>query len=84
MRTTVNIDDQLLRELKIIAAREDRTIGSVLEDALRAHLESEAARPRVREPWPTFVPSKPGLRPGVDLEDRHAIMDLLDGIEPSH
>jgi hypothetical protein len=84
VRTTVNIDDQLLRELKITAAREDRTIGSVLDDALRAHLESDAVRPRVRKPWPTFVPSRPGLRPGVDLEDRHAIMDLLDGIEPSH
>ena len=81
MRTTVTIDDELLGRVKQLAARSHRSIGSVLEDALRAHLDSDAARPTRRQPWPTVVASRPGLRPGVDLKDRHATMDLLDGIE---
>jgi hypothetical protein len=83
VRTTVTIDDELLKELKTIAAREDRTIGSLLEDALRDHLNRLAERQAPFTPLPRFTPADPGLRPGVDLEDRHAIMDLLDGIEPT-
>jgi hypothetical protein len=83
MRTTVTIDDDLLGRVKQLAARSHRSIRSVLEEALRAHLDQQAARTRFREQWPTFVPSTPGLRPGVDLEDRHAIMDLVDGLAPT-
>ena len=82
MRTTVSIDDALLGSAKELAARSHRSIGSVLEDALRAYLDQESQRAQTFEPLPTFTPARPGLRPGVDLEDRHAIMDLLDRVEP--
>lgn len=80
MRTTVNIDDRLLAEAKVIAARSHRTIGSVLEDALRALIEAEAGRSGSagRAPLPTFEPVNPALRPGVDLEDREALDLLLE------
>ena len=52
------------------------------EEALRSSLDQETGRSRTFEPLPTFSPPEPGLRPGVDLEDRHAVMDLLDGIDP--
>lgn len=80
MRTTVNIDPDLLRELKLLAARSDRTIGSVLEDALREHLDRVAARPSPRTPLPTFTPPNPGLRPGVDLTDRDSLAEIMDDI----
>ena len=82
MRTTVSIDDQLLGSVKELAARSHRSIGSVLEEALRSYLDQETGRSRTFEPLPTFSPPEPGLRPGVDLEVRHAVMDLLDGIDP--
>lgn len=76
MRTTVNIDAELLGEVKQIAAREHRTIGSVLEDALRRMLTQRAAVPQVTEfALPTHGAG--GLRPGVDLEDRDAMAELL-------
>ena len=80
MRTTVNIDDRLLAEAKVLAARSHRTIGSVLEDALRALLESEAGASRVGERvvLPTFEPRNPGLRPFVDVEDRDALARTLE------
>lgn len=76
MRTTVNIDDHLLAEVKQVAARGNRTIGSVLEDALRRMLAESNAAPVVAE---FGLPSHGagGLRPGVDLEDRDAMAELL-------
>lgn len=79
MRTTVNIDDRLLAEAKFIAARQHRTIGSVLEDALRKLIADEAADSvsRVDYVLHTFIPDEPGVLPGVDLEDKELMADLL-------
>ena len=75
MRTTVNIDDELLAAAKVLAARTHRTIGSVLEDALRAML-GEADEPHVPVALPDY--SYPGgLNPGIDLYDRETMGQLL-------
>lgn len=83
MRTTVNIDDHLLAEVKQIAARGNRTIGSVLEDALRRMLaEPASAEPVARFSLPAYGAG--GLRSGVDLDDRDAMAELLgDNAGPS-
>ena len=77
MRTTVTIEDHLLSEAKAIAARTHRTIGSVFEDALRQML-ARADNPRS----PAGAVSLPtdggsGLQPGVDLENKEQIAELL-------
>ncbi|MDV3220399.1 type II toxin-antitoxin system VapB family antitoxin [Intrasporangium sp.] len=79
MRTTVNIDDRLLAEAKLIAARQHRTIGSVLEEALRKLIEEESTEPTSRADYVlhTFTPEHPGLLPGVDLEDKELMAELL-------
>lgn len=78
MRTTVTIDDELLAEAKLIAARTHRTIGSVLEDALRKLL-ADQADPATTEAYslPLHTPDRPGLRPGVDLFDTEQMADLM-------
>jgi hypothetical protein len=78
VRTTVTIDDELLAQAKLIAARTNRTIGSVLEDALRK-LIVEQQDPR-RDPYelPDFEFARDGLRPGVDLLDKELMAELLD------
>lgn len=78
MRTTVNIDEHLLAEAKVIAARTHRTIGSVLEDALRRLIEDTAPRP---DDKPYSLPDYStggGLRPGVDLNNKDQIEELMD------
>jgi len=78
MRTTLNINEHLLGEAKLIAAREHRTIGSVVEEAIRRFIEDQAARPRPDTyELPKFRPDNPGLRPGVDLDDKELMADLL-------
>lgn len=75
MRTTVSIDDHLLAEAKLIAARTHRTIGSVLEDALRKLLDEQA--PTSDQPFTLPDFSRGGVRPGVDLYDRDQIEELM-------
>lgn len=75
MRTTVNIDDHLLAEAKVLAAQTSRSLGSVVEDALRALLRRDAnERDAVTFRLP--VHGSGGLQPGVDLEDKEALAEL--------
>lgn len=79
MRTTVSIDERLLAEAKILAARGHRTIGSVLEDALRLLLAEHSRRAEEQGEFslPTFEPDDPGVRSGIDLLDREALAEAL-------
>ncbi|MBA2788204.1 type II toxin-antitoxin system VapB family antitoxin [Mycobacterium canetti] len=76
MRTTVNIDDHLLAEAKILAARTSRSLGAVLEDALRAMLRrSEKGSGNSEFHLPTHGTG--GLQAGVDLDDKEALAELI-------
>lgn len=75
MRTTVNIDDALLTEIKIISARSHRPLGEVIDDALRLMLAERKRASPLRAPLPTY--GRLGLRPGVDLEDKEALAEVL-------
>ncbi len=80
MRTTVNIDEQLLIEVRTVAARSGRTLSAVIEEAVRAELarRSDYGR-RVPQPLPTL--SGGLLQPGVDLDDSAALLELMEGAD---
>ena len=75
MRTTVNIDDNLLSQARELAARSRRSLGDVVDDGLRLLLGRQVSDID-RVELPTFGGS--GLRPGIDLEDKDALAALLD------
>lgn len=77
MRTTLNLDDNLVRRAKERAASRDRTLTSVIEEALERLLAEET---RIRQkPYRVPVGPRPsGVRPGVDLNDPRAIREILD------
>ncbi|MGF1664551.1 MAG: type II toxin-antitoxin system VapB family antitoxin [Kineosporiaceae bacterium] len=72
MRTTVTIDDALLDAARQIALAERRSLGSVVEDAMRALLPRRAAA-RESEPYGG------GHAPGIDLGDNARLLDVLEG-----
>lgn len=77
MRTTIRIDETLLREAKHLAVRTGRSLTAVIEDALRASLaRQQGAVPR--EPFVLVTVGGLGLRPGVDLDDSAGLLDLLE------
>lgn len=78
MRTTIRLDDDLLRQAKALAARTGRTLTAVIEDALRETLARPRSRhDRPRAALPTFKGN--GLQPGVDLDDTAGLLDIMDG-----
>lgn len=79
MRTTVRIDDALYRAVKARAAASGRTVGDVIEDALRHALRDRDRQDDDLPPLPTFGAG--GTLPGVDLADGAALRDLMDAGE---
>ncbi len=77
MRTTIRMDDELLRRAKEHAASSGTTLTHVIEDAVRQLLARRRVS-RVREPvrLPTFRGE--GLQPGIDLDDTAALVELMD------
>jgi hypothetical protein len=82
MRTTIRLDDHLLREAKRAAAEGGTTLTALIEDALREALaRRDAAGRRERVELPTFG-SGSRLQPGVDLDDSAALLDLMEQDDP--
>lgn len=75
MRTTLRIDDVLFRRLKEKAARSGRTIGELVEDAVRVSLDRPAPTQPENDVLPVFGGS--GVMPGVDLESSAALLEAM-------
>jgi antitoxin component of RelBE/YafQ-DinJ toxin-antitoxin module len=74
MKTTLNIDDSVMAELKHEAARQGRTMSEMVETALRLLLRSRAKRGAL-PPLPTFH----GGGELVDIADRAALYQAMEG-----
>ena len=74
MKTTLNIDDTVMAELKREAARQGRTMSELVETALRGLFQSRK-KPKALPPLPTFD-SGGAL---VDIADRDALYQAMEG-----
>jgi hypothetical protein len=77
MRTTLNIDDQLLLRAKAQAATSGVTLAQLIEDALRESLsrrENIEKRGRVR----IITVKGTGTRPGIDLDNSQSLLDIME------
>jgi len=80
MRTTIRLDEQLLKEIKQFAAQSGQTLTAIIEASLREMLSRRKAQPQRRR---TRLPTdgKGGVRPGVNLSNSAELYDLMDGID---
>ncbi|MGH8586300.1 MAG: ribbon-helix-helix protein, CopG family [Gammaproteobacteria bacterium] len=75
MRTTLNLDDELMRLVRRRATDTDRTITQFIEAALHDALAANAhGQPPFTFQWKTV---RGRLRPGVDLSDRDSLIDRM-------
>ena len=74
MKTTLVIDDQIMRRLKMEAARRRSTLSELVEAALRSMLDSSSSAPRPLPPLPVY--DLGGAN--VDLADRDALYRLME------
>lgn len=74
-RTTLKIDESVLRRLKQQAAAEGRSLQDLANQLLRRGLASSS-----REPFSlTLQGWEAQVQPGVDILDRDALFDLMNG-----
>jgi len=77
MRTTIYLPDDLLAEIKKLAADSHTTVTALIEDALRERLARRKKKPKLRAArLETY--GKKGILPGVDLDDTAALLDLME------
>jgi hypothetical protein len=78
MRTTLTLNDDLLKMARQKAARENRSLKDVINEAVRQGLTlgSRTKGPRFVFKLKTVAGR---VMPGVDLHDRDKLFDLLDG-----
>lgn len=76
MKTTLNLNDQVLRHAKERAARDGITLTRFVENAMRAKLMA------IQRNGPGFklkISTVKGKRPpNIDVSDREALYDVLD------
>jgi hypothetical protein len=78
MRTTVRLDDDLLRDAKQLAAKTGRSLTALIEDALREQIiRHRERRTRKKVELPVFRNGR-GLQPGIELDDSASLWDLAD------
>ena len=75
MRTTIDIDDPILKEVKRLSRRTGHSLGRLVSDLLarslaETHHEDTESR--------TFRWTAKAMGARIDLGDKHALLDALD------
>ena len=82
MRTTVRLDESLLKAAKRRALETGKTLTAVIEEALRESLARKGPKKKLGR-----FKIKPfgggGLRPGVNLDDSASLLDIMEGRDVS-
>jgi len=73
MRTTLDIDQPVLEELKALGHEEGRSLGQVA-----SRLLAEAMAGRTRKPAQKFDWASRSMEARVDLADKDAVFAILD------
>ena len=74
MKTTLNIDDTVMAQLRRESARQGRTMSELVEAALRLLFQARRQHPE--------LPPLPAFRSGghlVDVSDRDALYHAMEG-----
>lgn len=79
VRTTVRLDEGLMRDAKRTAAEQGITLTQLISDALRERVARARGSGRRRRVELPVSRAGGGVMPGVDLDDSAALLELLDG-----
>ena len=79
MRTTIRLDDDLLKAAKRRAAESGSTLTAFIEEALREKLLRSRTQISTDRKIRLKTTGKGGVQPGVDLDDSAALLDAMEG-----
>ena len=75
MRTTLNLDDQLLKLVKHWAVERGLSLSEAIDNVLRQFFLNP---PKECKPVSLITSSGTGVKPGVDLDNARSLMDIMD------
>ncbi|HVF65488.1 MAG TPA: antitoxin [Casimicrobiaceae bacterium] len=75
MRTTIDIDDPILKDLKRLQRREGKSLGRLVSDLLAEALARYQSNPPAATGF-RWISQDMGMR--VDLSDKDALHDAMD------
>ena len=78
MKTTLDINDQLLANAKALAAQQRTSLTRLIEEGLRMRFRAQGAPPRGKLRLPLFK-GRGGLVAGVDPLSNKAMLEALGG-----
>ena len=70
MRTTLELDDDIVLVAKQIARQRSLTMGQVISDLARQSLESSKSNTKTRNGVPLFTPKSGAKRPSLALVNK--------------
>ncbi|HMS86193.1 MAG TPA: CopG family transcriptional regulator [Nitrospira sp.] len=80
MRTTIRLVDHLLKSTKHLAHDIGKSLTAVIEESLRQTLTRRSTTKRTRKPVKLTTVSGLGVRPGVNLDDSAAFLNLKNSV----
>jgi hypothetical protein len=80
MRTTIRLDDELLKAAKMRAAEQGITLTQLIDESLRERLTRRGGKAEQSRSLQLPAYGEGGVRGGVDLSDNRALRDLMDDV----
>lgn len=81
MKTTLDLNDSLVRNAKVLAAQEGSSLTRLVEEGLRLRLFAKSRAGRATRVVKLPVSRcKGGLLPGIDPTRNSSMLDAADGI----
>ncbi len=77
MRTTLDINDELLVKAKALSARERKSLTLLIEEGLRLRLRRALPKTTSTKTLPVYH-GKGGLLKGIDARSNRALLDAAD------
>lgn len=78
MKTTLDIDDQLLARAKALSAHERKSLTRLIEEGLRLRLRRPARGARRAAPTLAIHRGKGGVIEGIDPTSNRSMLDAAD------
>ena len=76
MRTSFEIDENLFYEVKKMSLRSKKSVGAIIEDALRV-MVIKNKKPQLKEKITLVTCGEGGLNHGIDLDDNKSLLDIM-------
>ena len=78
MKTTLDLDDELMIRAKAVSARERKSLTALIEEGLRLRLRRPPRAPRSKRHVLPVYRGKGGLLKGIDPRSNRSMLDAAD------